>query len=422
MHVLVACAPKTGSSFISEFLCRLLEIPRGHLLPGYGSREQELDIKALEDTNHLSYVAQHHLRYGEVTGELLKNFEIKPIVLTRSVFDCIISYADHVMHDQGLLPLCHFEPGADKRDMVEITDALVDVAAPWYFQFVRAWAECRFALHVRYEAFFDDPWTQTRRIADFLDVEVTQEQVAKAWDATLPQGPHFGDPARGPNGPRFNVGERGRGRRMLSAAQIQRIESYARHFPGTDFSALDVVPGAAASQNEAETALQAADAGAVAILQRNNEVLRKRLDFALESLDALSPHLKFQQLVLDEQAVLLDQKQALLETQAYELQAKQAFIDEQRSALDAAQALIAAIEPRAALVDQMQTVIDEKQAFINAQRETIDKLRARIELAEERATTLDQIRAMISEQRERMAKELSSFDAMRQKLSASGSA
>ena len=418
MHILVACAPKTGSSFISEFLCHLLGIPRGHLLPGYGSREQELDIKALEDTNHLSYIAQHHVRYGEVTGELLKNFHIKPIVLTRSVFDCIISYADHVVHDQGLLPLCHFEPGADQREMGEIIDALIDIAAPWYFQFVRAWKDCPFALHVRYEAFFDDPWAETQRIAAFLGVEVTQDQVAKAWDATLPQGPHFGDPARGPNGPRFNVGERGRGRRMLSPAQIQRIESYARHFPGTDFSTLDVIPGATAATAPPETA----DVSAVAILQRNNEVLRKRLDFALESLDTLSPHLKFQQHVIDDQATLLDQKQALLELQAEQLQAKQAFIDEQRAALDAAQALIAAIEPRAALVDQMQAVINEKQAFIDAQRDTIDKLRARIELAEERATTLDQIRAMLSEQRERLAKDLSSFDAMRPKLSVSGGA
>lgn len=53
IRVLVACMPKSGSTYLSGAIEALPGFIRAHLVPGYGRREQELCIEKLNEYEKL---------------------------------------------------------------------------------------------------------------------------------------------------------------------------------------------------------------------------------------------------------------------------------------------------------------------------------------------------------------------------------
>src|ERR1700735_4223003 len=62
VHILIACMPKSGSTFLSDVIGQCPDFRRAVLTPSAGRREQEIDEQLLRRLDRVSFVAQHHVR------------------------------------------------------------------------------------------------------------------------------------------------------------------------------------------------------------------------------------------------------------------------------------------------------------------------------------------------------------------------
>lgn len=161
-HILVACFPKSGSTWLSEVLSALPGFARINLVPVYDRREQELAFERLLVAHHLNYVAQHHCRYSLATQHCLRAFSIKPVILVRNIFDCVVSMKDHI--DRGIDnpvtrigPLAYIPRAYDGWPAEARLDFVVDMCVPWYFNFFVSWQDSDAGVWVRYEDLLADP-------------------------------------------------------------------------------------------------------------------------------------------------------------------------------------------------------------------------------------------------------------------------
>ena len=79
-HLLIACMPKSGSTWLRTVLCGLNDLQWLSPVNGWDRREHELSEMLLLLFHRQSYVTQLHLRYSLPTAELMRKFALKPIV------------------------------------------------------------------------------------------------------------------------------------------------------------------------------------------------------------------------------------------------------------------------------------------------------------------------------------------------------
>jgi hypothetical protein len=226
-HVLLACFPKSGSTWLSEILSRLPGFIKADLVPGYDRREQELCFERLLVYHAQNYVAQHHCRYSQATERCLRAFSIKPVILIRNIFDCVVSLRDHIdggasdparlIGPTAYIPDDYFGWPEDVR-----IDFIIDMIVPWYFNFYLGWRDCPDALWVSYEELVRDPPATIRRITDALCLDAKDAAIEHALHAASLQ------PTR------RNVAVIGRGG-SLSEKHRQRICQLSSYYPNRDF-------------------------------------------------------------------------------------------------------------------------------------------------------------------------------------------
>ncbi|MFB2552318.1 hypothetical protein [Ensifer soli] len=159
-NILVACAPKSGSTFISAMLAEAANLAIVSLTFPAGSqklfsqtylREQEFDELALlqHGVRGKGYVAQHHVRCTPYLCRQLAFFHIRPIVTYRNVFDCLVSLDDMFMSWRDQEPDAatrYFKDGLpDRFTRMERADRLIALAhryGAWYLQFYLSWKTC----------------------------------------------------------------------------------------------------------------------------------------------------------------------------------------------------------------------------------------------------------------------------------------
>jgi hypothetical protein len=228
-RVLLACMPKSGSSFVSTAIAQLPGFVRAHLLPGYGCREQELCIDKLREYEALGlpYIAQHHVRYSEITGEYMARFGLRPVVLVRNIFDVIPSLVDHHSLENSVYPAAFAPDDIASRCFEEQARFVTDMAIPWYFNFFVSWARVNGKLLVTYEEFIADPEKVLARICSHLGVSASEQQIREAVRIA------------GGASPRKNKVVPGRGRDLPTDC-IQAIQRMAAYYHDIDFSPLGI--------------------------------------------------------------------------------------------------------------------------------------------------------------------------------------
>lgn len=227
-HLLVACFPKSGSTWLSETLSRLPNFQRVDLVPLYGRREQELAFERLLLFHTVNYVAQHHCRFSIATERSLNAFSIKPIILIRNIFDCIVSLKDYmdtgkqnpevIIGPTAYVPQTYYGwPEKHKFDFI------IDMIIPWYFNFFVGWLDFEGGAWVSYEELVAEPVGSVRRIAGELRLKVEESVIENA----LAQASQ--------SSTRKNVGKVGRGH-ALTREQKDRVHKFASYYPSVDFS------------------------------------------------------------------------------------------------------------------------------------------------------------------------------------------
>jgi hypothetical protein len=245
-NVLLACAPKSASTFLLDALSGALQLPKAGLFTatydaGSGSalganlREQEPDELALirNGLNLRGYVAQHHARCSPYMARLLSFYRVQPIVTHRNILDTLVSMDDMLMAWRA-----HNAPGEsgyfsdgmpDNFVRLDRADRLMILAqrwTPWLVQFYVGWKKCEKygltrPLWISYENdFLGDKHLLAVRVAEFLDLDGSAvDRLAAAFEDKSNAAAK-----------RLNKGVAGRGKDVPADVrdQVMRIAGYYR--------------------------------------------------------------------------------------------------------------------------------------------------------------------------------------------------
>ena len=218
MHVLVACMPKSGSSFLTRAIGGLPAFRVASIVQGYDRNEQELSELALLRFHSCNYATQNHVRYSQPVEQLMGDFNLTPLVLTRDIHDVVVSMRDHLRKVSRTWPLAYVPADLPERPDVEVDMFVADMMVPWYLNFLMCWRQCPDAVWVRYEDLADDPNRTVRYLARCLDLHVSPSDVDRAVAA-----------AQKTELKTRNVGGRGRGRDLTMDVKT-RISDLAAYY------------------------------------------------------------------------------------------------------------------------------------------------------------------------------------------------
>lgn len=232
-YVFVACMPRTASTFLTEALCELTGFKRVELTDAYAENEQELDVPRLLDAYSYGSVTQQHVVANSRTVKLMSDFEIRPVVLVRDIFDVVVSIRDFLLTEGcGKWPTFFTTDERFRRlDDAGQYEQIVEVGLPWYFDFFVSWSDVASrgaveTLQLTYETMVVDWPGALGRIAEFYGLVFTTSAIEAALARTRARADSL----------RFNQGKPGRGRTVLAAETIERIRSFTRFYPGVDFA------------------------------------------------------------------------------------------------------------------------------------------------------------------------------------------
>lgn len=212
-HILLACMPKSGSSFLANAIGKYDGFRRPRLVPTWGYREQELCSIKLSRYNYNRYIAQHHVRNSDWTQHLIKRYNVTTIVLVRDLFDIVPSLRDHIRNESRIWPMAYFTPRHQEIGDTELEEAIVRLAMPWYLNFYAGWRADPNALFISYEDLTSNPEETIAAVLRRSGMSPTPEKVKQAIE-------------RGKEGDnRINVGVTGRGKTLSprAAEELQKL-------------------------------------------------------------------------------------------------------------------------------------------------------------------------------------------------------
>lgn len=224
-YIFVAALPKSGSTLLNNALIRLTgHFP--HPLCDHHLHEQNIMQSRLIDSWGFRSIATHHTLATPLNVDLLRRFEIRPVVLVRDIFDAAVSLRDHTQKEALSTATFLPPPGyADWTDARKL-DAIVDLALPWHLSFTASWQAASIeTLTISYEGLMRDPQTTLERVLDHIGLPDRKPGIAAAWEGAVGDGDT-----------RRNVGRIGRGRAEFGDEQIARLRRLTAHYPATDFS------------------------------------------------------------------------------------------------------------------------------------------------------------------------------------------
>ncbi|MEK7829777.1 MAG: sulfotransferase domain-containing protein [Acidobacteriota bacterium] len=228
-HIFIACAPKSGSTFLKNVLVNLTKFRPVFSVFAAQQNEHELDLPIWVKFGKTNTVTQQHCRASEANIQLMQAFGIKPIILVRNIYDTTISLRD--FYRTGFTDTTYYNrDDFDNFSDEQQTDLIIDNVLPWYFQFISSWqrAEADQRLEViwlKYEDMIRDKASLVERLLSFYGLSAERADIEHVVAAAE------GDTRRN----RFNKGVVGRGE-TLSAKQKERIAVLASHYPSADFS------------------------------------------------------------------------------------------------------------------------------------------------------------------------------------------
>ena len=224
-HILVACMPKSGSTFLTQVIGKYEGFRRVRLIPTWGTREHELCQIKLSRYNHNRYVAQHHLRNSDWTQYLIKKYNLTTVVLVRDLFDVVVSFRDLIRKETRIVPMAHFTERHQQMGDAELEEAIVRLAMPWYMNFYAGWRSDPNALFVFYEDLTRAPEETVTAVLKHSKLSPVPEKVKKA----LERGKEVDN--------RLNVGVSGRGKNISprAAEDLQKLLDLYPEFEGDEY-------------------------------------------------------------------------------------------------------------------------------------------------------------------------------------------
>lgn len=220
MRIMVACAPKSASTYVANVLGWYFSIEFGaRQLVYYYEWEQNLTPDVIEQINpRANFVLQMHLLPHRPNLIVLDKLQIKPIFLWRNLADTVISYDDHIRTQSHEWPNFYIH---NRNWFLAQPDQaryqfLIQRALPWHLAFYLGW-RARDATFRHYENMLRDETAYFRGIIQELAGGVDVVRLKQVLD----EGKQV----------RFNVGTWGRSKELFSSATRLALENLILNDP-----------------------------------------------------------------------------------------------------------------------------------------------------------------------------------------------
>jgi hypothetical protein len=237
--IAVVSAPKTGSTFIYQLLCRILDLDPIAILrndPAQLRLTEEADLARAPQVRAMSKpgIAHAHLLPNANTLLFLERSSLLPVIIWRSIEDCVVSLREewerqwlteyeqvraggHSLQFLGIVPWI-FVHTFLRRNKVEQHDLVIDLAVSWYCRFISGWRwlqNTRKALiaSIDYESLARDELKAIQNLFQQIGMSVPDQMVSE----------HITVLKANRVLANINVGQIGRGNRLLTGGQKARI-------------------------------------------------------------------------------------------------------------------------------------------------------------------------------------------------------
>src|SRR5215831_3854694 len=227
--IVVAAAPKAGSTFLVNTLMQLTGLRGFRLCSAYSTNEHDLYLPALCVMNASGCVSQLHMKGTFHNAALMRSFGIRPIILVRRIEDIVVSLRHDMRKKAGKRTA---GTGSDGYSFIwqdasvgslgdeRLADMIIDLALPWFVNFYVSWHRlCEQgavdALWLTYEQLYADKEGTLRRALEFLDLRhegaIDPELLSQRYGT-------------------FRDGRVGQGAEALSAGQRERIRALFAYY------------------------------------------------------------------------------------------------------------------------------------------------------------------------------------------------
>lgn len=229
--VLIAGAPKSGTTFLESTLIELTGMPFVPFNLDYSLYTGTLVPQMMVSQLERDVIAKEHCFASTLNIAAIQAMVPYTVVLVRNIFDCLVS-----MRDMQLQPTIGFTSGFYEDHLAEMNesdqlDAVSSRFASFYIEFFVSWERA-----IRHQTAHARRWTYEELMADkrgvlgdiisFCDRSFSDAEIEAA------AGLVGADRTKS----RLNVGRRGRGIEMFSDDQKDRIRALTRFYPDIDFS------------------------------------------------------------------------------------------------------------------------------------------------------------------------------------------
>lgn len=233
-HLLIACMPKSGSTFLTNVIAEISGYQKTSLSYAYMQSEQDLYLPKLIDSWGYPSVTQQHVKATAANLGLVQQFSLKPVVLLRNVFDVIVSLRDHIHNESDQNPIFITPRGFSDMDEGAQIDCIIDLGIPWYLGFVASWNDAMKSgefdvLQITYERLMADKVGVIGEVMQHFHLPFAVDKISEGLERVEAAGRS-----------RLNKGVSGRGAETLSDKQRARIESLASYYPRVDFTPIGI--------------------------------------------------------------------------------------------------------------------------------------------------------------------------------------
>lgn len=231
--ILIACIPKSGSTFLFSVLMEVLGFEGPKLCLNYANEENILAPELVQPYLRANTVVQEHCRATPQNVAIAQAMGSYTVVLVRNIFDSIISMRDMLLGKDFGSANAFFTDNLPDMSEEQQLDAVIAKWAHWQLEFLVSWRGALDAGRVRghiltYESLMADKIGEIGRICSAVGRPADPDAIERV----------LSDLDSRPKDTRLNVGRSGRGRAAMSDAQMDRIRALTAIYPDTDFSLL----------------------------------------------------------------------------------------------------------------------------------------------------------------------------------------
>jgi hypothetical protein len=184
--IFITCTPKSASTYLMRLLADIINARATTFISAYDRTEQDISLFKVIETSIISTVTHQHMKCSDYNLKILSRFKIKPLILTRNIYDSIISMKNHIHKEPTVTwwPMAYIDESFYIKSAEKQIDFIIDFFVPWYINFYVSWhKECEKEnfLWITYKELMEQKAETINKILQYykLNITVTDEVIQK---------------------------------------------------------------------------------------------------------------------------------------------------------------------------------------------------------------------------------------------------